>query len=97
MLKATWPQYAWEIEADGGKVCRSSDGRVVIRMTPRYGVPETWTALVTVYGPSGCAGERQGWFEVTLEAPFDEALKRVNNTMLASGVVAEVEVVRTAS
>ena len=89
MLKATWPQYAWEIEADGGKVCRSSDGRVVIRMTPRYGVPETWTVLVMVYSP-GHAGERQGWFEMTLKAPFDEVLKRVKSAMLTSGVVAEV-------
>jgi hypothetical protein len=91
MAKAVWPEYTWEGDPDdggvAGKVCRSSDGRVVIRAVLRYGIPETWAVLVIVYGPGGHADERQGWFDMKLEASFDGALQRAKDAVLASGLV----------
>lgn len=88
--KAVWPEYtAWE-GGGTGRVCRSSDGRIVIRASLRYSVPETWTVLVIVYGPNGRADERQGWFDMTLEATFDTAIRHAKDVAIASGLVTDV-------
>ena len=89
---ATWPtECAWEVLGDGtfpSKLCRSDDGRVVIRATLRFGVPETWDVLVIVYAEGGASSERLGWFEMTIQARFDEAISLSKSAVLASGLAA---------
>ena len=86
MSKAVWPGDKW-VGSETGKVSRSDDGRVVLSLSLRYAMPETWNTVLFVYGPEGCSDERQGWFELMTVGSFEEAVARIKKIALAADLI----------
>ena len=91
MSKITWPtNMTWSGEG-ASKVYHSPDGRLMVHLTRRYVVPETWNVEVLVYDFEGRAGKLVGRVDLRdVVGDIDMVVARAQTAAVASGLAVQI-------
>jgi len=87
LSKITWPtNMTWSGEG-ASKVYHSPDGRLMVHLTRRYVIPETWNVEVLVYDFEGRAGRLVGRVDLRdLVGDLDAVVMKAETAAVASGL-----------